>query len=436
MRWLLAASALLGSPLLVGCTDGPRGLDRFADGPALIGILVQPDEVVVPVGSDVQLEATGLRDDRTSADLTALVRWGSDDPGVARVSDDLDAEGVLRGVDVGRTLVWARLDGIESPPVSVTVSDGEIEALSVEPSRLTVEVGQSVPLTASARWSDGTVAGATGLVRWLTDDPQVAVIDHGKLLAQGEGTTTIHAEFEDIASADVTVQVVRSASADLRITDLSTWVDDDRITVTVDVENRGDAGASAFWVDVFLDPNGTPRIGDTGDDFDLVNWIGAHETKTLTFTLRDVDQGQHEVHVLVDTNDDVDEADEADNHDSHDLTLDGTLWPADIVVDDFDWVGDGWYVYYWIELSNYGDEPTGPFYLDLYLDRTNAPPPGVEGDYYVDVGSIDPWSTLAFEVAVELQCYDCWSWIQADSLDEIPEIYEDDNVAGPLFVFN
>ena len=48
-----------------------------------LGILVTPDEVIVPVGSSVQLEALGLKDSRETVDLTDAVDWTSSAPSVA-----------------------------------------------------------------------------------------------------------------------------------------------------------------------------------------------------------------------------------------------------------------------------------------------------------------------------------------------------------------
>lgn len=417
---------------LFACTPG--GLRRFDADARLLGVLVTPERLVVPVGGDARLTATGLFDDRTSGDLTYQATWSSTDPDVATVSNDLDAEGVLSGRRAGTTSVWADVDGVLSPPVTVTVTEADLDALSVTPTDLAVGVDQRVALEATARWSDGTQSDATSQVRWFVDDADIAVIDGARLVGVAAGKTKVRAAWDDVESAWVPVTVVQSAAPDLHLADLSAWVDGDTVTLSLDVKNTGNAGAGDFWIDAFLDPTREPRPSDLGDAFTLVNWVGQGATKTVTLELRGVDPGTHDLVILLDSGDAIDESDEGDN------TWDGTLELAaqdlpDIVIDDFDAVTDGWSVWYWVELSNYGDVPTGPFYLDLYLDRGSAPRAGQDGDYYVDVPSIAAWDTISFEVEVPEACWYCESWAQADSLDEVRESYEDDNVAGPVLVW-
>jgi hypothetical protein len=428
MRILLALA-------LAACTER-NGLRRFEEEQAeLIGVLVSPESMVVPVGGEAPLTATGLFADRTSGDLTYRCDWYSDTPGVATVSEGLDEEGVLRALEAGRTEVWAGVDDVLSPTVTVTVTEAELDALSVLPSDLTVGVDQKVELEATARWSDGTQSKATSQVRWIIDDPDVAIIDGTKLIGQRAGKTRVRAVWDEVESAEAEVVVVESAAPDLRLLDVSAWSDDGRVTLSLEVQNRGNAGASSFWIDAFLDPSRDPRPTDLGDAFDLVNWVGPGATKTVTLTLDDVDAGDHDLIVLLDSGGVVDESDEDNNRLDATLSIASQEYPADIVVEGFDAVTDGYSVWYWVELSNYGDERTGRFYLDIYLDRNNAPFPGLEGEYYVEVASIDPWDTISFEVEVPESCWGCSSWIQADSLDEIDEVYESDNVAGPVYVW-
>ena len=91
MVWSVSSLLLL----LAGC----KGDDPEIEG--LVGILVTPDPVIVPVGGATQLSATGLLEDRQSVDMTHLVTWRSPDAGVASVGDGLDEEGLLTGHSAG-----------------------------------------------------------------------------------------------------------------------------------------------------------------------------------------------------------------------------------------------------------------------------------------------------------------------------------------------
>ena len=53
--------------ILGACTSGGSGLNETDEPKAdVLGILITPEQVVIPEGDSVQLTATGLKDDRTS----------------------------------------------------------------------------------------------------------------------------------------------------------------------------------------------------------------------------------------------------------------------------------------------------------------------------------------------------------------------------------
>lgn len=470
---MLRTLLILVMVLLTAC--GPKGgLDRRNDKAAeeLLGILITPDEVTVPQGGSVQLTATGLYAGRETRDLTAVVDWSSKNEGIASPDKGLDGEGRFTAGTVGSTEVSARLDGVASPPAVLTVTDQTITQLKVEPSELVLEVGQHVELSAQATFSDGSRSDATGLVRWITDDGAVASLDEGLLTAGGTGSTTIHAQYEDVSSNNVRVEVLAQADPDLRIATLSASPYDGRITLVIEVENTGDSGASDFWVDGFLDFNGTPAPGDYGDVYERVAWVGPGSTKQVVLELTGVSSGSHSVTVAVDTEDEVDESDESDNHSSTTVfvpqtggttgsgtgsgtgtggswsTTTGTTWTTstgtgtgttylpDLSVDSFDALSDGTWVYYEVEISNYGDQGVGPFYVDVYADEFSSPAVGDDGDDWQEVTWLGAWSSTILEFWVEIDCssFPCRSWVQVDTLNDIAEADESDNIEGPLDV--
>lgn len=313
--------------ILVACAPGGGMTRRNEAAAGLVGILVTPEEVVLPEGTAVQLVATGLYEDRKTRDLTAVVTWRSDDPRIAKPDGRLDHEGRIAAKRVGRTEVEARLGGVRSPPVKVRVTDQTVTELVVSPGEVVVGVGQEVQLTANATFSDGSSGDVTGLVRWITDDGSIATLEGGLLAGSGEGTTAVRAQYEELLSNDVAVEVM-------------------------------DSGYTSTW------------------------------------------------------------------------------YAPDLAVDYVDVLYDGTWAYYEVELSNYGDTGTGPFWVDLYVDRWNAPQVGVDGDDWVEVAWIGAWDTKVIEFFVEANCdFGCTSWVFADSYDDIAEPWESDNLYGPLDVY-
>ena len=102
---IVAKGLLLAA--LVGCTDkgGPEEIE------GLVGILITPDPVVVPVGGETQLVATGLLESRDSVDLTALVNWRVSSDNIINVRGSLDREGELEGLKAGKSTVVAHALG-------------------------------------------------------------------------------------------------------------------------------------------------------------------------------------------------------------------------------------------------------------------------------------------------------------------------------------
>ena len=420
--------------LSLACTkDGILGNDPEAD-KELLGILIAPESLIVPVGSTAQLRATGLYADRTSGDITQFVEWSSNSA-VVSVSNDLDAEGTVEGLSVGETDIVASWQGIDSVPLNASVTSAELLGLTIEPKELDLALGDEVQLAAIAAYSDGKRADSSSQVRWLTDSGSIAQIAAGGvLLAAGEGSTNIRAEWEGMSTPDVPVSVVKSAQADLVVKKMSAVASSSDITVTVTIENKGQKGASEFWVDVFLDPSGTPTVGQLGDDFDLLSYVGPGKTIQANFVLP-ASPGQHTVAVLADSNDDVKESNE--NNNTFTGQVDAGAGGPNLSITLFDYVADDTDIYYVVDVYNSGTETVDEFYIDLFVDPWETPVAGDVGDGYVLVESLAPGETTYADFLVEYDlCYPCWSHLYVDSDQFIDETDETDNLAGPLYVYN
>ena len=174
-----------------------------------IGIFIEPDEASVPVGSTLQLQATGLYDDRETADLTHVVTWHVSRRSVAKVGNKLDQEGILTARKEGEVEVWATVGEVTSSVALVRVIDADLEGLTVEPSSLAIGVGETVEMKASAFFTDGSTSDASGQVRWVVEDPAVARFEEGdRLLGVGTGHTNVQAVWGEVASAIVPVDVI------------------------------------------------------------------------------------------------------------------------------------------------------------------------------------------------------------------------------------
>jgi len=440
---------LLGA-LAVGCNGG--GLhpvddtgdadDTGEETPDLLGILVTPERVVIPLGGEVQLTATGLLEDRSSLDVTAVVTWGSMDPAIAQVSDALDEEGIIRGLSEGKTEVYAETQGIRSVPVNVTVTAATLLGLTIRPAQVTAEVGQMVQLMAEAAFSDGSRSDASNQVLWGVGDPSVATMaSGGKLNAVGAGNTNVHAEWEGIESALVPITVLQSAQPDLRVASVDAETGPQDVTLTITVQNAGDGGASDFWVDVYLDPPAAPQPGDLGDYYEPVFYVGPGEEVDVAVNF-ETTAGDHTVYVVLDTEDEVEESNEGNNTTSTGVTVGGRTGDPNLTISYFDYLADEETILYFVDVYNGGSKDVGNFYVDLWVHAEDDPTASGIGDEFLLVDGLEAGSTeyVYFEVDVAdlLPAYGgceyCWSWAMVDTNDYVEETNEDDNVAGPIEV--
>jgi hypothetical protein len=422
---------------LFACGKGSES----AESGVLLGILVSPQDVIVPLGGDVQLYATGLYDDRSSRDLTAFVEWKTSASNVVGVSNQLDQEGLLQGIQSGQAEVEAIMSGVESVPVRVTVTDANLVGLTLEPNAIALEKGQTLQLSAVAAYSDGSRGDATTQVRWVTSDGTVATLSSSGILeAVGKGNAEIHAQMGDVSSAMVPVEVVSGGVADLYVEDLTLEPGDDGFTVSIRVGNKGSAAGTGFFIDLFLNPSSTPKMGDLGDQYGMVEYIAPGESAAGTFTFT-VEDGTHELVVLLDSEESVEESNSGNNWDQASVTVGGTSAETgpNLTISYFDYTVSNDTVYYFVDITNTGGEDVGEFFVDLFYDSISPPQLYDDGDKWTEVVSLAAGETIYADFTVSTEdlediCSYCWGWVMVDGYDQVSETDEYDNIEGAITV--
>ena len=122
--------------------------------------------------------------------------WTSSDPAVASVSSD----GTVTGVAAGKATITATIDGISATCV-VTVGV-QIESVTLEPTSLTMAVGQTIKLNATV-----LPEGAVGVLNWGCSNRNVLQVDQDgtvTALAPGEATVFLISPFS-IADCKISV---------------------------------------------------------------------------------------------------------------------------------------------------------------------------------------------------------------------------------------
>jgi uncharacterized protein YjdB len=170
-------------------------------------VSVSPPSASVLVGGTVSLTATTL--DSAGSVLTGrAMTWSSNSAAVATVN----ASGVLSAVAPGSTTVTATSEG-RSGTASVTVSSVPVASVTVAPASASLQVGQTVQLTATPKDANGGVLSGR-VITWSSNDTTIAKASQsGLATARAAGSATITATSEgQSGTSAVTVIFVPVAS--------------------------------------------------------------------------------------------------------------------------------------------------------------------------------------------------------------------------------
>lgn len=220
MRTLVVAIA--AAAMLATSTACRSGADT--ENARLERITVSPREARRSVGDTPRLTATGHYSGGATKNLTQRVEYTSSNPAVAGTANakgdrsriELLAPGtaVITATDP-KTHVSSHASGGDA---TLTVL-GKLESITLSPSTLTRNVGQSQRLTATGHYAGGTTRNLTQHLTYRSSDAEVvaapnAAGDKSRLEIVGTGTATISAVdgasgiSSTTGGGDVTVVVV------------------------------------------------------------------------------------------------------------------------------------------------------------------------------------------------------------------------------------
>ncbi|MCL9781993.1 Ig-like domain-containing protein [Vibrio sp. S4M6] len=193
----IAIGSALGTANLAAKYRGSRTLvskpiPLTVTGSVLSKLVVQPNSINIPKGYDAQLHVEGTFSSTSKPVAMIDVSWSSSDIGVASVSED----GVITGNAAGSTTVAAydSRSGISSEPIAVAVNDSDLAELNVTPNEPQLALGAKLQLSAVATFNDGTIKNVTNSLSWISDNPDITMIDTvGVAYAVGKGITNIYA---------------------------------------------------------------------------------------------------------------------------------------------------------------------------------------------------------------------------------------------------
>ena len=184
-------------------------------------IILDKSSASLKVGETVTLIATVGPEDATDK----TVSWASSDTTVITVSN-----GVVTAKKLGTATITAKA-GDKTATCSITVVPTEVSSITLDKSTASLEVGETVTLTATVGPDDATDKTVT----WTTSDATVVTVSNGVVTAKKIGTATITAKSgEKTASCTITVVPTPVTSVTLNKTTASLKVGE-TVTITATV---------------------------------------------------------------------------------------------------------------------------------------------------------------------------------------------------------
>lgn len=178
---------------------------------AVSSVEVTPSRSTVATGQTVQLSVR-LTDASGNVLTGRLITWSTNTPSVATVT----AGGTVTGVAQGTAQIIAESEGVQGNAL-VDVTAIPVASVSVTPSPVTLDIGQSQTLTATARDASGNILSGRP-VTWDSDNPAVASVSvAGVVTGVSVGVTLVNATMGGI-SKGVPVTVVSTTIATITVT--------------------------------------------------------------------------------------------------------------------------------------------------------------------------------------------------------------------------
>ena len=399
----------------------------------ILGLVVTPDDLILPVNGRTQLQATGLYSDRSTVDLTSSVDWFVEYYSVLEVGDSLDSEGELVALSEGISRVYAEYNGVKSNYSDVIVTAASIDRISISPNELLLTDGDQVQLQATATFTNGESGLFTQQVRWITDNGAVVQFDEiGLLQAVGQGETEVTAVYEDITSDPIEVEVMpyyEGGKPDLRIYDAT--IEDRASTrlIRAMVVNQGSQSAIGFWLDVF-NQTGEPSVDDIGNDYIWMEYLGPGHSSTQEFELP-LASAVPAPWLMVDTTNDIEESHE--NNNTFQVVGDGSsAQAADLVVSYFDILEYDGQLEVLIDVTNQGQQTAEFFFVDLFQNQSSAPELYADGEQYLAIENLGAGATEYADFTIQGDCSNCNAWVLIDGYNHVSESNEANNIAGPV----
>ncbi len=269
-----------GSVTIRATVEGTTGSGTYTVTPVPVGsVLVAPANLTLSIGGTQTLTLT-LLDGSGNPLSTAgrVVAWSTSNAAVATVSNT----GVVSGVASGSATITVTSEG-RTGTANVTVSQIPVASVTLAPNSVSLDVGATQAVTATARDASNNVL--TGRpVTWSSTNPAVATVNTGTtgtsntITAVATGSATISAVVGGVTGI-TTVTVTQVPVATISVTGPASVVEGASITLTATTLSSGGqilTGRTVVW----SSNNPQISVSQTGVVTAVLN--SAAQTATIT----------------------------------------------------------------------------------------------------------------------------------------------------------
>ncbi len=207
-----AVASVSADGMVTARAAGTADITVESDGYSAASVRISPNSLSLEVGQarDLVAEPRDAQGNRLGGNRR--VAWRSSDPAVASVAGD----GRVTGVGPGSASVTGTVGGVTGR-VSVTITLEAVASITVVPSQLPLQAGQTAGLAATLVGSSGRALTDRPL-SWRSSDPSVASVSVGGVVtAVGPGTaviTAISASQTGQATVTVSAPVIETPALD------------------------------------------------------------------------------------------------------------------------------------------------------------------------------------------------------------------------------
>jgi uncharacterized protein YjdB len=214
----MVAAVAAGSTTITATVAGKTGTSSVTvttappPPPVVTSVTVTPPSASIAVGATTTLSAA-VKDAQGNVMSGQTVTWSTNNPGAAAVN----ASGVVSGVAAGSATITATSSGkVGTAAITVTALPPVVASVTVSPTSGSVDVGATLPLTATVKDAQGNVmTGQT--IAWSSDNSLFAAVNSsGVVSGVAAGSATITATTSGkTGTASITVTTPQSGGGTL-----------------------------------------------------------------------------------------------------------------------------------------------------------------------------------------------------------------------------